>query len=318
MIVVVSPYHLTTREAPAMAALLLADWVVTLVPAPSAAGAGAARRAAAEAPAFRRFVESWEWATPLWKARVIRGEIEGDDPAGEVPCVAREIVEGAELVALRPLMRDGVFDDERAYLQAVGADVTKGGPDPAITVPVASALDRFATRHRVVVARAPAASLVQRAEDALASKVFAIGVPVLLRASAARVLHAREVLQEPLHELREAIDSVVDAAYDGGRDAMDGGELQHAARAYAVAFEHSHEDVLEGAEDDDERVVVGTVAIHGTLLPGDAVLRASVEAASEAAGHRVLPAPSPGVLPRASAGVVVSLVIRAMGQARKR
>ena len=33
MRIVISPYHLTTREAPAMAALLLADEVATLLPA---------------------------------------------------------------------------------------------------------------------------------------------------------------------------------------------------------------------------------------------------------------------------------------------
>lgn len=320
MIVVVSPYHLTTREAPAMASLLLADQVVTLVPSPSGPGARAAKRAAAAAPAFRRFVESWEWATPLWNLGVIRGDFGGDDPAEEVREVAREIAEDAELTALRPLMREGVFDDERAYLQAVGADVTKGGPDPAITVPVAAALDRLATRHHALVARSPAVSVVQRAEEALATRLFAVGVPVLVQASAARLVHARDVLAEALAELRGAFGAVVADAYEGGRDSSAGADLQHAARAYAVAFDEAQAVVLEGSSEDDERAVVGSVAIHGTVLPADAVLRSSVQAAAQAAGVRTrLPgAASAAQLPAPTSGVVVSMVVRAMGAARTR
>jgi hypothetical protein len=60
MLIVASPYHLTTREPAAMAALLLARQVVTLLPTPLE-GAGSSREAMAAArcvPTYRALVES--------------------------------------------------------------------------------------------------------------------------------------------------------------------------------------------------------------------------------------------------------------------
>jgi len=48
----VSPYHFTTREAPVMAAVLLADRVFTLLPSPNGEGATAARSAADRVPEY--------------------------------------------------------------------------------------------------------------------------------------------------------------------------------------------------------------------------------------------------------------------------
>ncbi len=61
LIIVVSPYHLTTRQPPALVGPLLADHVVTMMPTPSKAGQGhdEARRAVMEAPKYLRFMESW-------------------------------------------------------------------------------------------------------------------------------------------------------------------------------------------------------------------------------------------------------------------
>ena len=76
MHVAVSPYHLTTREPPAMAALLLAGAVITMVPAPPSARRGltvdrdAARGAAGEAPGYADLLESWRWAAELFRERV--------------------------------------------------------------------------------------------------------------------------------------------------------------------------------------------------------------------------------------------------------
>lgn len=72
MNVVVSPYHLTTREAPAMASLLLAERVVTLLPASlESDSVHAAKRAAERSPWYTRFMETWGWTAPLWDEGVI-------------------------------------------------------------------------------------------------------------------------------------------------------------------------------------------------------------------------------------------------------
>jgi hypothetical protein len=62
MLVAVSPYHLTTREPAAIAALLLADRVVTLLPGPDRRGA---ELAAERLPHYLDFVLTWEWSVPL-------------------------------------------------------------------------------------------------------------------------------------------------------------------------------------------------------------------------------------------------------------
>lgn len=317
LVIVVSPYHLTSREPPALASLLLADRVVTLVPTP---GGGVtpegAHRAAATAPAFRRLVRSWEWAEELWRAGLIAGDLDGDDPAGELTAIAHEIADDPSLSPLRPLMREGVFDDPRAFLQAVGADVVKGGPDPGVSVPLACALDRLASRHRAWAARSPAVSVAQQAESPMGERLFALAIPVLVEAAARRILHAREVLRVELTDLRDAFEAVGRSAYSGERDPALVHELQVAARAYAAAFDAERDAILDDAASDETRALLGTVAITGSVLPADAVLRSSVEAAEAFAGGSPRRDRSAEDSPRtpARSRLVATLVIKAMGQ----
>jgi hypothetical protein len=44
----------------------------------------------------------------------------------------------------------------------VAADLLKGGPDPAITVPLAAGIDQFAMRHGAAVARSSPFSIARR------------------------------------------------------------------------------------------------------------------------------------------------------------
>ncbi|QKK09619.1 MAG: hypothetical protein HND58_16560 [Planctomycetota bacterium] len=66
MFAAISPYHLTTREPPAMAALLLAERSVTFMPSPRGTREEI-EQAAAESPEYVRFMETWAWSMPLWK-----------------------------------------------------------------------------------------------------------------------------------------------------------------------------------------------------------------------------------------------------------
>jgi hypothetical protein len=272
MKIIVSPYHLTTREAPALAALQIASQVVTMMPTPSA---GTSRRAitgaVAAAPKYLDLMESWRWAGPLWEAGLIAPTFEGFDAAADVRAAFEQIRADDRYAALRPLMKPRVFEDDRDYLQAVAADVLKGGPDPAVTVPVAAGLDQFAARHGLAVARATPTSVSQRAEAKLGERVAACAVPLLAQAGAERILLLREVLADELDALQGALES----AWEGGASPA---ALEGASREYGRAFEANLDELTGSPEPDEPRVVVAMMAIAAGVLPSGAVLDSSVEA----------------------------------------
>ncbi len=326
MRIVVSPYHLTTREAPALAALQLAEQVVTMMPTPAA---GTSRRhidgAVAAAPKYLDFIESWRWSAALWDAGVIAPTHEGLDAADDVRSAFDRIAADDRYAPLRPLMKPQVFEDDRDYLQAIAADVLKGGPDPAITVPVAAGLDRFAARHRLAVARSTPTSISQKVEAQLGERVAAFAVPILAQASADRILMLREELERPLDDLRAALIEVSPRA-TGRASALD-----RAARAYAAAFDASHADLTQPLDPDEPRVITATVAATLVTLPAAAVLESSLAAiqslgfggrgalrgASKArVGAGVVEAPA-GTIPAiwdVDSAPVLSLVFRVIGK----
>lgn len=268
----VLPYHLVTREPPATAALLLGDEVVTCVPGPVGANATVAAQAATRAPAFRSLVKSWAWSEQLWREGVIRSDVDGHEVIDEALTVRRQIELDDRYTALRPLMRESA-NDEDAYLNAVAADLLKGGPDPGVLLPITAALDRTAAARGLVVARAHASSVAQRAEESLALPRGSIVLPLFLQADTTRILHARDVLADPLNALRDAIDTLLEEGEPRG--------LETAARDYARAFEASREDLHDDAPYDDVRLVEGAASLIFTLLPSDAVLRSSLAAMGE-------------------------------------
>lgn len=261
---VVSPYHLTTREPPALAALLLASRVVTLLPGPleGAGDAKSAIAASARVPVFREFMKSWAWLEPLWKSGVIVAHVNGDSPVGDMYDVGRRIATDHSLSPLRGFTHERLYDDERSYLGALAGDLLRGGPDPGISVPLAAGLDRFAARHNMTVARSAAFSVAQRAEARMGGHATTIIAPILVQACAVRIQHARAVLADALEELWAAPPSARSAAW---------------AR-YADTFGRRREEVLEGCREDEVRAIEGAAAITLMTLPGNAVLRSSLEA----------------------------------------
>lgn len=292
MIVAVSPYHLTTREPPAIVSAQLAERVVTLLPAPAGGGAGA-MRAAERVPSFLKFTQSFAWSLPLWKAGVLSGGIGEDAPLADVREVAAAIRADDRYAALRVFLHAEVYDDERAYLAAVSKDLLKAGPDPGLSVPVVAAIDRYATRRSLFAARPPATSLAQSAEAGLARRVFAVGVPALLQADAARVLHCREVLADVLEDLWASMGELPATVREGrGVSATTVQRIGDAAEAYTQAFQDRREQVFEGSADDEVRAVESMVSITGAALPSDAALRSSVAAMARVGGE--VPGPAPG------------------------
>lgn len=312
---VVSPYHLTSREAPALAALQLADFVVTLLPAPMHGRAGATvdadrtTAAAVEAPRYAELMDSWAWSAPLFREGVLGSAFAGEDAADDARHACDRIEDEPWLAGLRPLVRPELFDDDRTYLAAVARDVLKGGPDPALSIPLAAGLDAFAARHALMVARGAPASFVQKAEARLARRRASVVLPALVQASAERLLLARALLDDALVPLREGLGDL--AASEGAP-----AELARAAERYADAFASEREDLLAppGPNDDlDEvRPVEGTIALSVVDLPPDAVFTSSVSAAAMLTGPEarvsVPGAPTVPALP------CTALIIKVLGR----
>lgn len=308
MLVAVSPYHLTTREAPAMAALLLAEQVLTILPAPACEGtAESAHAAGARIPAYLRFMSTWSWTAPLWKAGVIISELEGQNAVEDMQAVSGLVDRDEQLAPLRRFMHSELYEDERAYLSAVAADLLKGGPDPGINVPVAAGLDRFASRHQIMVARAQPTSVVQVAEARMGESLGAVAVPVLLQADADRLLHARDVLADAIGSLWTAYAGVADPGGPGG--------LRDAAGAYTDVYQSRYDDLMQGSGDDEVRVVEGTVTISAMKMPADVVLRSSLAAVAgmERAPRRVEATALPALYDPYAGRSFITLLIKPLG-----
>lgn len=323
MDIVVSPYHLTTREPPAMAWLLLATRVFTLAPGPrrergSAASTAAAMDAASRAPTYAAMMSAWEWSKPLWRAGVLQSNLDHDDASADVHAVNQRIAHDPAYLCLRTLMRAELLDDDTRYLEALARDLLKGGPDPALSLPLVAAIDRFASRHDMPVARAHPVSVAQRAEIGLGEAGAPLALPVLLQATAARLIHARQILEEPLAALRQALSV--------GSAESDGLQLRDVASAYHIAFESRLSDVLDGAKDDEVRAIPGVVVLTPMTLPPNAVLASSVVAVETLAGSKSARANSGEIVATDSLVAVdpadrrpiLTWLVKAMGQSSRR
>jgi hypothetical protein len=325
MIAAISPYHLTTREPPAMAALLLSRRVFTILPTPAE---GQSRRAVenavARSPRYLRFMESWRWSVPLWNAGVVGAALDGDTGLEDIREVCSKITADERLTPLRPFMKLGVLESDE-YLDAVTHDLLRGGPDPAVSVPLAAGLDRFASRHGLLVARANPTSVAQRAEMLHARPLGAVGLPILLQAGGERMEWTRDKLAPSLADLRDAIEETVDSIDDpvalkDGSMAVSG-----AARDYAKAFDALRPELRADAADDEIRVVDGAATLTLVEFPADVVLRSSAAAAAAMLPTRAGRAAGPASATATSLPVkfdpldsasIVSMLVKVVGAKR--
>ncbi len=289
MVIAVSPYHLTTREVPAMAALLLGERVVTMLPVPVEGTGGlagmSALQTAARIPTYRRFVESWSWTTPLWKREVLTFAFASQNSVQEMWAAAQHIEDEPACASLRHFLRHHDYPDNATYLSAVAADLLKGGPDPGISLPVVVGLDRFATRHALAVARSRAHSLAQQAEVRMGDTLATIAVPILLQATSERLMHFRDVLAGELSALRAAMVRLADP--DAMPTSGDVAALESAAHALSDATNGRTDELMMGHIDDEVRAIPGVATITAMRLPWDAAITSSVRAM-----HTLAPAPA--------------------------
>lgn len=326
MNLLVSPYHVTSRELPMMAGALLGSRLVTYLPTPARADRAGVRAALHASPRYLRLLESWRWAAPLFREGVVAslderavGEDDGD-AAARVRAAAERMEVEESVSELRPYCHADVYKDETSYLEGVSGDVLKGGPDPGVSVPMASGLDAFANAHGLMALRsgeagfvrtpgapsrrsgAPGASVVmtsslaQRAESALGRTVFSVAAPVMIESSAKTILELREELSQDLDSLRGAVDEAVKmdrpenagtrvaGGMQGGKSdsAMISGPVRQAASEYARAFAVATRG-MDGRDDDSgRRMVVGQAMIVCRALPADAAFISSVAAIRQA------------------------------------
>lgn len=285
----VSPYHFTTREAPVMAAVLLADRVYTLLPSPQGAKSGDARLAADRVPEYLDMIRSWRWSQPLWEAGVVLPSVdETANPAAEMASAWKRLTTDPACAALGPLMRLDLFGSEDDYLQAVARDVLRAGPDPGVSVPVMLGLDRYAARHALTVVRPEPSSVVQKAEQRLSVSRdrLALVVPVLLQADADSIVIARDMLEPELEALRSAMDAAIEALQACPvrtpgpgleRDAWCA-RAREAAGRYAEAFDAHLPEIAACQDDDAPALMRGLVSLTLSTLPVDVVLHASTMA----------------------------------------
>lgn len=306
-----------------MAALVLGTRSVTLMPHPAGGTSReAVMLAVRRSPRYLRLMEAWRWSVPLWRSGVISTAADGEQANVVLPPVYDDIRNDPTLSELRPLTRsaDALCDEKPdAFLDAVSADLLRGGPDPGINIPLNAALERFSERHGLVVVRGAASSVAQRAESRLGTKIFSFGLPMLVQAGAARLLLLRHDLETPLRAIREAM---LRSFRSGSADAA----LPASVARYTELFrDWSERGLGRGDDETGRRVVVSFVGITGMLMPVDAVLRSSRAAVRSVGGYATVAGgrggsrrgrdEDPAERPESRMGAQPTLIIREMNAA---
>ncbi len=320
LVIAVTPYHLATREPPALCALLLADRVVTLMPTPESGGDRSSfDTAVRRSPRFIRFMDRIRWSVPLWNAGVISGEWQSESLSAGLRDVCVRAADDDSMLAMKRMFEAVSREQEFEFLDHVCADLLKGGPDPSVSIPIAACIDEFAARHGVHVARAAASSVAQRAESMLHRRRRSFVAPILTQASGKRVLELRDRLRDELGAVRRAIvresAAMSDGAGGGYEAGAEEGELSDAARLLSAGFERARRDLVRGDDDSDHRVMDGYVSVSIVDAPADAVFRSSMHALrSGSISSRGGAMPSAGVRAPASraANGLRALVIKSL------
>ncbi|MCH7961275.1 MAG: hypothetical protein IIC49_02975 [Planctomycetes bacterium] len=288
---VVSPYHLSSREPPAMVASLVCDRAVTFLPSPPSGDRESFTEAVAVVPRYRELLQSWEWCAQLWDRGVLCAQLDGRDPAQHVCRACDRMMSDSALELLRQLAHDRLFDSVQTYLDVISRDILCAGPNPGVSIPVVLGLDEFAFEHGLVAVRPEPASLIQRVEAGLAERLAVVAIPVIHQGDGRCVMEARDALADPLDDLRDAIDEALTAAIEGEyiepeqRDAR----LRDSSRAYAHAFNEIRDELAHVPKDDEPRMVEGQVTLTLATLPRDAAITSALTA------QRGLGRPTPDV-----------------------
>lgn len=307
-----SPYHLSTREVPAMCALVLGDHIATLLPEPpEGANRDEVKKAALAAPRFFRLLDSWRWSEALWQAGVLAGQMHNAYPLRWLDAIYHDIASdpgNAVLARLSQPARDLRIKSPTAALDAMCADLMRGGPDPGLSIAITGAIDRCCAAHGGWSVRGAVDSLTQRAESLLARRVFSFAMPLLTQADGDALLAMRSALEAPLADLRAAMTATMSHALQSSEPCPSDllTDLANAAAAYRAAFERWSVVYAQGDDQSGQRIVIGYVNVTSVILPADAAIR-SARAAAVASGS-----PRASTEPGASPALLPALIVREM------
>lgn len=300
MHLVISPYSLCSRDVAAMAGVLLADPALTFLPR-SLAPVEVSRERVIGSPGFRRVMEAVAWATPLVGAQVLATGLEGEDAGPDFTQARDRVATEPAFAPLRQFVEPRPETDPDAALDRLARDLTRDGPDPSISVPLAAALDGFAARHGYTVLRIDGPSLAQRAERTREQRLFACSLPVLVQATPERVLETRRRLARELAALRGACEACLDGLADEGA-------VREAAGDYAEAYDAHRHHIERPEEDPDDPIVRSAeIVLTGVAHERDHALASSLAAAARVT-RRAPPPDAPG--PLSSRSVIVRVVGR--------
>ncbi len=285
---VISPYDISARSAAAVSACWLGDRVVTLLPAPSRPGDGGGAPAVRASPAMARLAESWDWSAALWKAGVLVAGA-GADAVSEA--VLRELGTmraDPRMAPLRLLLDRAEPAESEKWFDSVCRDLVLGGSNPAVSVPLASAMENFASGHDLAMFRLQVSSLVGRLERASSKAVFRFTALTLIEADAGDLVMLRSAMSESLGALRVAIDELLAVVRSGAAQGAVAGALA-AVEARRGEYEPALMDRLSqhraSASASGQRIKLAQVTLTGSISgPGTAMAAAAAAARSVRAG----------------------------------
>lgn len=276
--IVISPYDLDARGLLADAALLLGAPAITLLPAPlEGMDAQSVREAAALAPEFQRLITRWSWMQDLWRNAAVRPDFTGIHPAEFILETARELSELAPGSALSSVLRSGVFDSSESYLRALCRDISLGGSQPSVSVPVSIGLSRYAHALDAPLLQPHSrrtGSVVQRLETRATRAHSGLNLLLPRDLEPESILALRDAAAQPLASLHDALS--------GGAEAAALHEIEsvwnHAIRAAAPALRITP-SARRGRR-------LSTIRLTLAAMPLEATLAAAAKASTLAAPRR--------------------------------
>lgn len=267
---VVSPYDVHARAGVVDAALCVCGRAGTLLPAPlEGVGPSAIAQAIEDVPTFERLMESWRWSSALWHAGVLSPALDAGAgwPIDWVREVAKEIAEGVD-GPLKRVVGESRFEDTLGYLNAICRDLTRGGADPGMSVPVTAGLSRYASSLGVVEFVGEQDSTVARLERRRTRMLGRVTVAVPRLMDGDEVIAVRERAADELEALGEALGGALVGAveWDEAQAAADG----------------ASDSVRDAVRIVDDRAGTSMVSIGFGVCDSDVVLRAAQRASSVA------------------------------------
>lgn len=280
--IVISPYDLDARGLVADVAFLLGAPTVTLLPAPfEGLDAASVNAIAASAPEFLRLINRWSWMQDLWRTGAIRPGFAGIQPIDLIQDTARELVTSHASSPLAAVLRPGVFDSTHTYLRALCRDLTVGGGQPSVSVPVTVGISRYAHALDAPLLQQQHArrtgSVVQKLESRATRTLASLALLIPRDIEPETTLALRDTLSGELTALRAILADPTTCAPEANLQAAESAFSEALLRA---AGPHNLTDAPRRGRR------LSSVLLSIATMPADTPLAAAMRASTLAAPRR--------------------------------